>query len=1369
MKPYLTLSIKLCFAFLLFPALITTSQQPLISSSSDFRINNTATDLAKGGDVIINKKKNNLSSPAQSITAISKTSSVLADSPYFRIDSTEYYSPYKTWPLMDAILMDINSDGFLDVIATQTKWTTFEETPVHALVNDGKGKFNDKTLEVFNKGFAYIITTAAMLVADFNGDKLDDAYIADNGPDASWGKGNPNTLLIQTPGGHLEKQSERLPYSKQWTYYATCADIDNDGDVDIYDSNVSGADNEKTVLLINDGNGYFSEQNQRMPQDVVTMQHKFQCSLFVDIDKDGDKDLILGRGGPDPKTRFERDVILLNDGNGNFHYAPDNSMPVRKGGLDWGSIEIISGDFNGDGWPDLVMKMLDNSTPQNFMITLLLNNRDGTFYYPDNAVISNNITLKISTADINSDGWLDLLISCDNVVPYYASFLMNSGNAIFVDKTNELGLAGKHFAPVLPGDIDNDGDIDFFSICKLGNWYYSAYNLRPYDMGITHLIKPGKPSIDFPRDQVHVAKSSTFIWQPNGINGSYQIQVATDFAFSHLLYDRKDITAMDSIKVNLKEFGSFYWRLRGTNTAGTGEWSDTAIFTAENQPPVNITLSNTTATALVGIGTTIGIFTTEDPDLLDSHSYAFAPGNGINDVDNAKFSISGDTLKTKSILNTSLKSEFHINVVSKDLEGAQVTKAFIITIEPDGLIAYYPFNGNANDESGNNHNGTPTSVTLTTDQYGNANSSYSFNGTNSKILIGNHLGLLQSAKAFTITAWVYLDELEYGPQYTVIAERDGGENYQFVIIDKKIRFDFLSGGIAYAFPSSNELTLNKWYFIGATYDGTTVNIYQEGLLDRSYQATGAIDNNPANLLIGQIYNNSAVFKGKLDEITIYNKVLSPEKIKSLYSCSASRGGKINGGTTICQKTSSGVLTLGGNVGNVIEWQKKSGSGSWVSIPSTSQTYSEIPGPAGTYYYRTVTQSGTCDIKYSEPDTITVKAVELGISQANNVLTANATPSTYQWINCATHTSIGGQTSQSYTATVNGSYAVKITQNGCTDTSACVSLINPFPESGGTISGTATVCQGQNSVTYTIPVIANATSYLWTLPSGATGTSTTNSITLNYGVSAVSGAVTVKGHNATGDGAASTLAITVNPLPESAGVISGAAAVCQGQNSVSYTVPEITNAISYIWTLPTGTTETTEASPTNSISLDYGASSQSGNITVKGHNECGDGVVSSLAVTVNPKPVTPVVTLNGNLLHSNASAGNQWYKQNLAISGAAGQDYTFSVVGDYYVIVTLNGCASEPSVTNVVTGLDPLDFSNKIVVYPNPVTNELIIEYEGNIEKTDFVIVNSTGQIVFAGFLFEKTEIETENFTPGLYFIKLRSGKTIEFRKVIKIR
>jgi hypothetical protein len=87
-----------------------------------------------------------------------------------------------------------------------------------------------------------------------------------------------------------------------------------------------------------------------------------------------------------------------------------------------------------------------------------------------------------------------------------------------------------------------------------------------------------------------------------------------------------------------------------------------------------------------------------------------------------------------------------------------------------------------------------------------------------------------------------------------------------------------------------------------------------------------------------------------------------------------------------------------------------------------------------------------------------------------------------------------------------------------------------PATAGTITGSSSVCQGQNSVTYTVPVIANATSYIWTLPSGATGTSTTNSITVNYGSSAVSGNITVKGHNNCGDGSISSLAITVLNIP-----------------------------------------------------------------------------------------------------------------------------------------------------------------------------------------------------------------------------------------------
>ena len=87
--------------------------------------------------------------------------------------------------------------------------------------------------------------------------------------------------------------------------------------------------------------------------------------------------------------------------------------------------------------------------------------------------------------------------------------------------------------------------------------------------------------------------------------------------------------------------------------------------------------------------------------------------------------------------------------------------------------------------------------------------------------------------------------------------------------------------------------------------------------------------------------------------------------------------------------------------------------------------------------------------------------------------------------------------------------------------------NHVPAAAGIINGLTTVMQGQNTVTYTTTPIANITNYIWTLPNGATGTSSTNSITVNYGMAAVSGEIRVSGSNAYGVGNASSLAITVN--------------------------------------------------------------------------------------------------------------------------------------------------------------------------------------------------------------------------------------------------
>jgi hypothetical protein len=71
----------------------------------------------------------------------------------------------------------------------------------------------------------------------------------------------------------------------------------------------------------------------------------------------------------------------------------------------------------------------------------------------------------------------------------------------------------------------------------------------------------------------------------------------------------------------------------------------------------------------------------------------------------------------------------------------------------DGLVAYYPFSGNANDVTGNGNNGTAYNATLTTDRFDNTNQAYAFNGTNAYIQVGD-LPDLRITNSLTMSAWI---------------------------------------------------------------------------------------------------------------------------------------------------------------------------------------------------------------------------------------------------------------------------------------------------------------------------------------------------------------------------------------------------------------------------------------------------------------------------------------------------------------------------------------------------------------------------------------------------------------------------------------
>ncbi|MCX6247800.1 MAG: T9SS type A sorting domain-containing protein [Bacteroidetes bacterium] len=272
-------------------------------------------------------------------------------------------------------------------------------------------------------------------------------------------------------------------------------------------------------------------------------------------------------------------------------------------------------------------------------------------------------------------------------------------------------------------------------------------------------------------------------------------------------------------------------------------------------------------------------------------------------------------------------------------------------------------------------------------------------------------------------------------------------------------------------------------------------------------------------------------------------------------------------------------------------------------------------------------------------------------------------------------------------------------------------VNPLPDQAGAITGTATVCAGQNGVAYSVAPIPSTTTYIWTLPTGATIASGagTNSITVDFGANAASGNITVYGNNICGNGGTSpAFAVTINPLPDTPAAITGPAQVCEGETGVVYSVPTIANATGYNWTLPAGATITAGAN-TSSITVSFAMGAASGVITVNGTNTCGNGPLSpDFNLTVNVIPDAPVVTNTGTTLISSAPTGNQWYFSvtqagtGAPIAGATAQTYVATQDGWYWSVVTLNGCSSDESnrVHILTTGIDK-HASASINLYPVP--------------------------------------------------------------------
>jgi N-acetylneuraminic acid mutarotase len=414
----------------------------------------------------------------------------------------------------------------------------------------------------------------------------------------------------------------------------------------------------------------------------------------------------------------------------------------------------------------------------------------------------------------------------------------------------------------------------------------------------------------------------------------------------------------------------------------------------------------------------------------------------------------------------------------------------------------------------------------------------------------------------------------------------------------------------------------------------------------------------------------------------------------------------SGNSTIL--SASGIGTLG--------WYSAATGGTWLG---GGGTYTTPVLTSNTTFY---VQDSTCTASLSRtaiPVTVNPPPIPTITGNANMCVnsgyynyTTEVGMQNYSWsVSSGGVIDYGSGTNQiTVSWIVAGNQTVSITYTspgGCSPANPTILniTVNPLPDQAGNITGNSIVCAGSSGVVYSVAAIPNTTTYVWSLPPGATITSGagTNAITVDFAINANPGNIFVYGNNICGDGGTSpAFPVSITALPDPAGTISGPSPVCQGDTGKVYTVPPIYGASSYSWSLPSGA-YSVSGSGSNTITVDFSNTAVSGNITVYGSNSCGNGTVSPyFPVIVNDLPPKPLVTNTGDTLHSNSLSGNQWYFQGTKITGATGQDYVATQQGYYWDIVTLDGCPSDTSNHKLILVTEVENYSSLVInVFPIP--------------------------------------------------------------------
>ena len=293
---------------------------------------------------------------------------------------------------------DFNQDGFTDIIISTGLFKQDVFSPVYLFLNDGSNNFAEAQ-DYMPADFAGMKHPRKILIGDYNNDLKMDAYLIGHGYDADPFPGEIPVLLLNSGNGF-----EAISFSDHVSFFhgGASADIDNDGDVDIFSMDGSG----KSFFLINDGAANFTSNTDRLDNSYLDRGGYYTAEL-IDIDLDGFMDLIIAghehEGAPT--------TILWGNSYGKYFEKLSTEIPANS---EYSVVvDIDAEDIDNDGDQDIILSRV-NTEYSAYYIQILENTDTRTFsdqtpiMIPDN-VVSGKWYHWIHVQDIDNDGDWDII------------------------------------------------------------------------------------------------------------------------------------------------------------------------------------------------------------------------------------------------------------------------------------------------------------------------------------------------------------------------------------------------------------------------------------------------------------------------------------------------------------------------------------------------------------------------------------------------------------------------------------------------------------------------------------------------------------------------------------------------------------------------------------------------------------------------------------------------------------------------------------------------------------------------------------------------------------------------------------------------